>query len=145
MTLNSTAAPNGKSIEQSSTERTESRVIKLGTEKMRLIPGAEKWSRKLRVPTAQETEVKSKYRIICLADAIIRYPQGLKAKQTRPNFVTKKVRDVFVNFWACEIVGTREELLFDIRSIMRKAKVPMEGSKAVSPMDVSIEYDNIRA
>jgi hypothetical protein len=97
------------------------------------------------VPTVHETEVKSKFRVICLADAVITYPQGVTAKQTKPTFVKKKVKDVLVNFWEGKILGNREELLFDVRNIMRKAKVPLDGPKAISPMDVIVEYENIRA
>ena len=117
----------------------------MGTEKMRPIPGAERWSRRVKVPTGPETEVKSKFRIICLADAVITFPQGITSKQTKPTFVKRKVKDVFVNFWAGQILGNKEELLYDIRCIMRKARVPLEGTKAVSPMDVVVEYENIRA
>jgi hypothetical protein len=89
------------------------------------------------VPGIEERS-KSQFQIICLCDAIITYPQG-------KIFVKKKVNDVFACFWEGAICSDKEEIRPIVISIMRKAKIPLDGKKAVMPIDVIIDFENLRA
>lgn len=141
MTKPTTALQSERSTGPSSTRRTRKKAIALGTAKMRLIPGQERWYRKISQLTAQGIAERKRddLQLLLLSDVRLRYPRIGSKRET----VNVTLRDVISAWWEGALV-LEEDMRTTVLQLMARAKIPATGKKAVAPEHVIIEFHNLR-